>query len=100
MIDIKRLIWDTTNREHIARHGVTPDEVEEVCHGEYVVLDGHHGRLLVIGLTSKGRALTTVLDPEPEEGVYYPVTARSADKKERRYYQAEKGGDDTHDQAA
>ena len=31
-IVINALIWDEWNKEHIARHGVTPEEVEEVCH--------------------------------------------------------------------
>ena len=33
MIVIRRLVWDTWNIVHIARHDVVPDEVEEVCHG-------------------------------------------------------------------
>ena len=28
---IYELIWPQDRIEHIARHGVTPDEVEEVC---------------------------------------------------------------------
>ena len=34
MIVIRRLIWDSWNITHIARHDVTPDEVEDVCHGD------------------------------------------------------------------
>ncbi|GFP33374.1 hypothetical protein HKBW3S42_01709, partial [Candidatus Hakubella thermalkaliphila] len=26
--------WDDDNMEHIARHGVTPEQVEEVYYGE------------------------------------------------------------------
>ncbi len=33
MIVIRRLIWDSWNVAYIARHEVTSDEVEEVCHG-------------------------------------------------------------------
>ncbi len=29
MIVIRRLIWNSWNIEHIARHDVTPDEVED-----------------------------------------------------------------------
>jgi hypothetical protein len=36
MIFIRRLVWDSWNVAHIARHEVTPDEVEEVCHGEHI----------------------------------------------------------------
>jgi hypothetical protein len=36
--------------------------------------------------------LAVILDPEEEEGVYYPVTARPASRKERRLYREQKGG--------
>ncbi len=70
---------------------VVPEQVEEVCHGEHLVHQGHTGRFLVLGPTRAGRLLAVVLDPEGDD-VYYVVTARSADRKERRIYQREKGG--------
>lgn len=100
MIKVEHLVWDNWNKAHIARHDVTPDEVEEVCHSKYVVFDGHKGRFIIVGLTHAGRTVAVILDPEPEEGVYYPVTARSADRKERRLYLAEKGGEIKNDKAA
>ena len=36
MIEVRELVWTAWNIGHIARHAVTPDEVEEVCHGEYM----------------------------------------------------------------
>jgi len=36
--------------------------------------------------------LAAILDPEPETGVYYPVSARPASRRERRLYQEAKGG--------
>lgn len=91
MIVVNRLIWETSNIDHIARHGVTQQQVEEVCHNNPVMLTGHSGRIMVVGLTLNGKAISVVLDPESESGVWYPVTARSADRKERRYYESEKG---------
>jgi len=32
MIYIRELLWTDWNIEHIARHNVSPDEVEEVCY--------------------------------------------------------------------
>lgn len=90
MVHIRRLIWDESNVPHIARHKVIPKEVEEVCHGSFILLQGKKGRLVLIGLTKKGRMLAVVLDPEEEKGIYYPVTARPAAKKERRLYQRKK----------
>lgn len=92
MVVVKHLVWEEGNTQHIARHEVTTDEVEEVCHGIHIAMDGKEGRLLIVGLTRKGRLVTAVLDPEPEAAVYYPVTARSADKKERQRFRQEKGG--------
>jgi len=94
MIIVRRLIWDPGNVAHIALHAVTPDEVEEVCHSEPITSATHHGRLRVVGPTRAGRMLTVILDPEPDQdGVYYPVTARPASRKERRGYQQAKGGE-------
>lgn len=100
MFEVKELVWDEWNITHIAKHDVTREEVKQVCQSDYQAFDAKKGRLIVIGTTEPGRVLAVVLDPEPEEGKYYPVTARSADRKERRDYFAEKGGDTSDDQAA
>lgn len=86
---IKRLIWEEWNIAHIARHNVKPEEVDQACHGKTVVQTGKKGRVLVYGLTQLDRMITVVLDAEPEEGVYYPVTARTSSKKERTIYRKE-----------
>lgn len=100
MIVIRRLIWDSWNVSHIARHQVSPEEVEQVCHNDPFSDTGKKGRIRLIGPTDGGRMLSIILDPEEEAGVYYPVTARPASRKERRYYNEQKGGEDTNDQAA
>ena len=46
---------------------------------------------MVIGMTQRERILAIVIEPEPEAETYYVVTARTADHKERRIYQAEQG---------
>lgn len=93
MLTIRRLLWDSWNVAHIARHQVTPEEVEEACHADAPYTDeGKKGRIRLVGPTLSGRLLAVILDPEEEEGVYYPVTARPASRKERRLYQQQKGG--------
>lgn len=67
-----------------------PDEVEEVCHGEYIVRQTYDDRLLLIGPTLSDRMLTVILEPTKKVGTYYPVTARPASKKERRLYTNER----------
>jgi uncharacterized DUF497 family protein len=59
-----------------------------------IVRQAYHGRLMVIGPAQDGRMLAVVLDPEPSEtGVYYPITARPASRKERRAYQEGRRGE-------
>lgn len=93
MLVVSRLIWDDWNVGHIARHNVVPDEVEQVCHGKSVMSKTYKGRLRVVGPTEIGRILTVILDPENKKGVYYPITARTADRKERKNYMREIGGE-------
>jgi len=91
MLSIRRLIWDPWNVSHIARHRVTPEQVEEVCHGEPVTSQTYKGRIRVVGPTRSRRMLTVILAPTDEQGVYYPITARPTDRKERRNYDEERG---------
>lgn len=93
MILILRFVWEDWNIKHIARHNVMPDEVEEVCRGDPYPEQGKKGRIRLTGSTKSGRMLAIILDPEPEQGVYYPVTARSASQKERKEYDIAKGGE-------
>ncbi len=92
MILIRRLIWDAENVAHIARHQVAPEQVEEACHGEFIIRPAKKGRLLIIAPTRSGLMLAIVLAEEEKE-TYYVVTARPADRKERRIYEEEKGGE-------
>ena len=81
MVIIKGLIWDDWNKAHITRHGISPEEVEEICQGKYEVIESYRKRILVIGKTKKGKSLALVLSPEDRDlqpfgyGLYYPITA-------------------------
>lgn len=90
MDDFRNLIWeDDKNLAHMRdKHGVSRQEVEEVCYGTPIILQTYAGRILAIGLTGEGRMLTVVLEAK-REGDYYPVTARAASRSERRIYRAE-----------
>lgn len=92
---ITALLWDDWNTAHIAWHDVKPAEVEAVCAGKHVARRSYDNRFLVIGYTPQQRPLLVVLDPEPQQGVFYPVTARTADRKERQWYEEEqeRGGE-------
>lgn len=90
MISVSRLVWDKWNIDHIARHGVLPKQVEEVCHGDHVIRETYGGRLMIIGQTKDKKLLAMVLAPK-DKGEYYPVTAYTASGKLRRIYYQERG---------
>lgn len=89
---ITGLIWDNWNVGHIARHAVTPEEVEAVCSSQAFTSKTYADRVRVIGSTRKGRKLTVILAPKGGDA-YYPVTARPASRKERKRYAQLKGGE-------
>ena len=88
MPDVGRLIWDPWNIGHIARHGVTPEEVEQVCRGPHVERVAYALRLMMIGPTDAGRLLAVVLERRGPDA-YFVITARPASRKERRIYRDE-----------
>jgi uncharacterized DUF497 family protein len=86
---ISRLIWPRDRIEHIARHGVTPEEVEEVCFGKPLVLrgksEGENAVYYCLGQSEAGRHLFCVVIEFPD-AKGYPVTAREMTTKEKRRY--------------
>lgn len=88
---IHEFVWTEDRIEHIARHGVTPEEVEEACFGRAFVQraksQGKNPVYYVLGQTAAGRYLLCVVIQFPD-GKGYPVTARPmTDKEKRRYNQ-------------
>ncbi len=95
LLTLRRLVWDDWNLEHIARPGVTRDDVEAVCHHDPVLYrENYKERLVLLGRTQEGRVLAVVLGPVPNapDGTYEPFTARPADRTDRRDYDRLKGG--------
>ena len=89
MLRINGLLFDDWNEEHIARHHIEPEEVEEVCLARPYVSKTREGKLRVIGQTDDGRYLTIILASRGQ-GFYYPITERDATDSERRLYQRTK----------
>ena len=87
--------WDDDNVEHIVRHGVDPEEVEEIvyedCHPSWIVRSRRRGiretRWTVFGQSCAGRFLVAVVAPYPQRGVWRAVTARDMEGRARRRYQ-------------
>ncbi|MBI4319780.1 MAG: BrnT family toxin [Chloroflexi bacterium] len=87
---IYRLIVEPEREEHIARHHVSVEEVEDVASGNVFVRRARQGYRRLIGQTSAGRYLTIFVAPRGG-GVYGLVTARDATPAERRRYQEHRG---------
>ncbi len=81
-IVVKQLIWDDANKEHIKKHDVSLEQVEEVGKNQLAHEKGHSGRYIIIGRS--GARILSVVIRRIKTGIYYPVTARDADKDERR----------------
>lgn len=83
---VYELIVEPGREEHIARHNISVDEVEEVVFATPYITRTRQGRYRLIGQTNAGRYLTIIVAPRGR-GVYGLVTARDADESERRLYQ-------------
>ena len=83
---VQQLIWPDDRIEHIARHGVTPQEVEEVCFGKSLVKrtksEGENPVYYIYGKTRSGRFLFCVIIAFPD-GNGFPITAREMTEKEK-----------------
>jgi uncharacterized DUF497 family protein len=84
-VKIYGLVIEPGREEHIARHQVSIEEVEEVIFGVPFIRKTRQGRYIVIGQTEAGRYLAVFVAPRGR-GAYGLVTARDADDVERRAY--------------
>ncbi len=85
MIKIKALIWTEGNIEHIKKHNVEVDEVEELCTGIFYDEPSYSNRISITGRIKSQRELTVII-AEEAEGCYRIITARDASRKERRKF--------------
>ena len=104
MIVIKALDWDDPddpngNVKHIARHDVTPLEVEEVLQSapvfHRVEADGQNPYFEVIGPTVAGRLLEIwgiYYQSGPKRAMWRTATALDAREEARKLWNKERGG--------
>lgn len=89
-IKIKELIWDEYNIEHIKKHGINQREVIIAVEHFVYHKQAYSGRYMLVGRVEK-RILSIVVKRK-KTSVYYVVTARDADKKERKRLYEKEGG--------
>lgn len=85
-MQITNLIWHEDNVLYIARHKVSPEEVEEVCFSGTLQIEvGRGGLYYITGQTGGGRYLFILLR-YLGRGRARVITARDMDDKEKFRY--------------
>lgn len=79
---IEQILWDLDddpdgNVQHVAEHGLSIEEVEEVLYdADEVIASNSSGRPMVFGETATGKYIAIVFDVVDEDPLaVYPVTA-------------------------
>ena len=84
------IAWTEDSESHIARHGVTPLEVEEAIYARpRLVARGRGATRLVFSRTEAGRCVFVVVG-EAADGRDFIITARDMTQSEQRQFR-EKG---------
>lgn len=85
-MEIREFEWDDNNIEHIARHGVFPDEVEDVAFDDNPwIRKGRKGTRYMLGYTVAGRYLFVVYVLKGK-GIARVITSMDMDDKTKKLY--------------
>jgi uncharacterized DUF497 family protein len=88
MRTITSVKWTDESIEHVARHAVRPEEVEEVCFNEEeipFIRSGRENLHYVFGKTYSGRSLFVVVK-FIRQGEVRVITARDMSEWEKAYF--------------
>ena len=84
---ISEFEWDDGNELHLAlRHGIEPEEAEEVFAVAPLFRKTRRGHYAAFGRTQAGRLLVVVFERRPDR-VIRVITGWDMDTRERQYYQ-------------
>lgn len=81
-IIVRKLVWDSWTVEHMKKHMLVTDEVREAVSRFLVHKHGYRGRYILIGRS--GARILSVIVTREFRAVYRIITARDADRKERK----------------
>ncbi len=85
-MEIREFEWDDNNIEHIARHSVFPDEVEDVAFDDDPwIRKGRKGARYMLGYTVAGRYLFVVYALKGK-GIARVITSMDMDDKTKKLY--------------
>ncbi len=94
LFEVHNLEWDKQNEEHIAEHGLSVREVNQVVANPNVIVRNRRMRraqYLMIGRTHSGRVVTVALAKTRTVGSWKPVTAHPSTKAQRRVLEKHAG---------
>ncbi len=87
--------WDEHNEQHLASHGISRSDAEDVLSGNHIVLEyqteGDEQRWVAVGTTRTGRILEIVFAVRGE--AMRPITGWVADKETAHLYVKEWGSE-------
>jgi len=89
-VRIGDLEWDDKNVGHIARHNVSPKEVEDVCYGLHLSERSSGDRYVLNGQSTEGRYLNVVIE-RIGRGLFRPITAFEMSESYKRKYKKQLG---------
>jgi uncharacterized DUF497 family protein len=87
--------WDKHNERHLAEHGISRTDAEDVLLGNHILLEyqmeGNEQRYLALGATRGGRILSIIFAIRDE--AMRPITGWTADKETAELYLKERGSE-------
>jgi uncharacterized DUF497 family protein len=85
--------WDEHNEPHLAKHGISRNDAEDVLSGNHILLEyevaGGEQRWVAVGATRTGRILNIVFAMRDE--ALRPITGWPADRRTADLYMKEWG---------
>jgi uncharacterized DUF497 family protein len=90
-LEVRIISWDQDTVDHISRHRVSPEEVEDLLFNDDelpVIMRGREGRYLTYGKTQGGRYLLVVWVMKYRKTKI--ITARDMTNKEKQFYKRAK----------
>ena len=80
--------WDEHNERHLAKHGISRSDAEDVLSGNHLLLEyqmeGNEERWIAVGSTHGGRILSIVF--AVRDGAIRPITGWESDKETADLY--------------
>ena len=82
---VLEVAWSEQSEEHVSRHGVSPEEFEDVLvDPERLLARGRTGSMVALGRSAAGRYLVAIY--VHRGGLVIPITARPMTEAERRRF--------------